>query len=269
MARESFLINPYKRRNSWPKHSAEHKIASSKGWRKRKNKTPGYATIEGGTFPRAAKRSSHKRSLTDVERSFIKGNPFGEEVIVMGANPKKHKKNKRHYAVLAEGNSPKKRKYHKSPSKNPKQHKYGKRRYRRNPATVTDGINFMKPMSLIAPTLAGMAALYANQKIPGMLGMATGIQKYGIKLAVAFGGQMAIKQALKRSDLANVFAIVSLVQVGYEALNEYVLKGLGFSGLPYGYGRTSAISYGAFPEQVAVSGYGAVPSELAQQTYQY
>jgi len=287
MASERFLINPPKRRrvkksvrkisrklklNSWPAHRAEHKVASIKGWKRRKHRAAGYAAPRGASFPRvAARKSSHRRSSTTAERHYLKGNPFGEEVILMGANPKRRKRHstkrrKRSYARAVNPPKRHKRRRTRINAANPRKRVRARRRHRRNPAAIAaSGINFMRPMTLIAPALAGIAALYAGNKIPAMLNMTTGLPKYGVKLATAIGGQMIIKKAFRRNDLANVFAIVSLVQIGYEALNEYVLAGMGLGMLPYGYGHTSALGYGAFPEELAVSGYGAVPQEVAQQ----
>jgi len=285
MARERFLINPPRRRRRVVRKSARrnafsgfpvvHKKASIKGWNKRRRKVKGYAKVVTNS---PARLSGIRRvSLLPAKRKYRRVNPFGEEVLIMGMNPRRRRKRvvhhkRRRHNIAANPKRRVRRRHRRHYAANPvRRHKrYARRRHnpirrhyrrhRRNPAEIS----ISKPSTLLTPMIIGLGAIYANQKVPDLLNMNTGIAKYGVMLATALGGAYAIDKAMKSREMANVWAVASLAMIGWEALNEYVLGTplSGFGILPYGYGHTSALGYGGVPDELAVSGYGAVPAAL-------
>jgi len=285
MARERFLINPPRRRrksvrksvsrNAFTGHPGVHKVASIKGWNKRRRKVRGYAKT---TLNSPARISGIRRvSLLTAKRKYRRVNPFGEEVLIMGANPKRrkrvhHRRRRANIAMNPKRRVRRHRRRRNNYAMNPiRRHKrYARRRHnpirrhyrrhRRNPAEIS----ISRPSTLLMPMVIGLGAIYANQKVPEMLNMTSGVSKYGVMLATALGGAYAIDKAMKSREMANVWIVASLAMIGWEALNEYVLGTplSGFGILPYGYGHTSALGYGGVPEELAVSGYGAVPAAL-------
>lgn len=253
MPKEPFLINPVKRkrskkkastkrrkRNAWRGDSVEHRKASRKGWTKRKRAKSGYAKPKGATFPRH--------------------NPL-EEVIVMGRNPRKRKhrtsrkrKNvaRRNYAGAA------------NPVRKTSRKRGRRRSYRSNPVELS----LKKPQTLLMPIAVGIAAKFANDRLPSMVGMGTGFKKYIAQLAVAFGGQMLLKPVVGKAN-ADVWALISIVNIGQGVLNEYIMPQIApetKAGIGY-YANPQISAYPSETEaEYTYSGMGAFPSE---QNYGY
>lgn len=228
------------RKNYWKGEPERHTTAASKGWRKRKKHTSGYAATTGAVYPRK--------------------NPFlGEEVLVVGMNPKrkrKARKSSKKTAVRRFSSNP--RRAHKRVVRRRKhavvRYKGNPvRRHRRNPvakmAALGGGgeISLSKPQTLLIPIAIGVAARMATQKVPAMVGMTTGYMKYGVQAGVAIGGGMLLKNFVGQRN-AMVWTIVSGVTIVEELLNQFVFN------------QAAAVAgFGAFVDE---SQLGAYPSDV-------
>lgn len=211
MAREPFLINPPIRRRR-----------SFSGLRKRrKQSASAWLGSDSPSWMRHSRTSnSWKPSVKSRRR---KANPFGEEVIIVGANPRRRRKSrsrskKRNPIVLA---NPRKRRSRKNYAMNPQRRSY--RRHRRNPAesgSLSMGGIMKNPMALAIPILAAAAGLAAANILPSTLSMTTGWKKYGVQAAVAIGGAMLVKNLMK----SNSAAMAWLAGVGGWVLYDNFLK---------------------------------------------
>lgn len=259
MPKEPFLINPAKRkrskkkvlakrrkRNAWRGDPVGHKKASLKGWRRRKKARTGYSKPEGATFP--------------------KYNPL-EEVIVMGRNPKGRKRisSRKRKNVARQNHARAANPMHTRKSNK----KRGRRRsHRRNPVELS----LRKPQTLLMPIAVGIAAKFANDRLPSMVGMGTGFMKYVAQLAVAFGGQMLLKPVVGKAN-ADVWALISIVNIGQGVLNEYIMPQLttGAPATKAGIGYYSNPQIGAYPSEVeyTYNGMGAYPDEATAEAEGY
>lgn len=251
MAREPFLINPPKR-------------VRRKSTKKRSN----------------PKRSVKKRR-NSVRR---KKNPYGQEVVVVGRNPKRRKrratrKRKRTYKRRRNpvAVAPKRRRRRRS---NPvarkvtrrrvrRNYPVARRRKRRNPAMTFGGMNLRKPMTLIMPVGVGVASLMATKAAPNMLNL-TGNMRYLAQVGVAVAGGMILKKPLGAQNAA-VWAIVSLVSTASEVLRDKVggvFSGMGaFVDFERGYPIPGADNM--MGEYATSDNYGAFVDEGPYETGEY
>lgn len=228
MAREPFLINPprrrrvraRRRRNAWfestatAPYSPRHAAAAVRGWkRKGKKAKPRYA--------------GWKR----------KANPFGEEVIIMGANPRRRHRRRRTVNRVHRRRRSFRRSYGLNPRRkrrsyarrryNPIRRRRSHRRHRRNPAAAASigSFSLSRPSSLLMPIAVGIAAKIALDKIPAMLGttFSTGIMKHVGAAAIAVGGSMLTSKFLGK-QAGNIFMLFAGTTVAWNLVNEYVLN---------------------------------------------
>ena len=233
MARESFLINPVRRKvkrnikrktrsNAWPRAAAAHRKASKRGWNLRTRRKRGYAKPAGATYPRY--------------------NPFGEEVFIVGANPRRRtsrkrvtKRRKRRNPVrgLTKRNAwyGSSRKHAAAARKGWRKRSRSKsrRRARRNPARSTalslGGINPMKPLTMLRPAIVGAAGYLVAERVPAMVGFPVGWAKTGVQAGVAVAGSMLLKRFLGKRD-AIIFAIGSSIVIAKDLIEQYILSAI-------------------------------------------
>lgn len=233
MAREPFLINPPKRVKGRPK-----KRTVSVKRKRRVTTAKKMRPVVYKTGPRTYSRSSFSRS----KRRGISINPVGEEVLIVGANPKRRKRRKIATRAI------KRRR---------------KRSYRRNPVSL-GGINLRKPMTLLMPVIIGLGAKMATEKVPSMVNMSKPLPKFGVQAAMAIGGGLLLQKPLGKNNAA-IWAIVSGVTALSGLLNNYVFKqalsyvsDMGVPEVSYD-GNSGEVEYGsvdAFPDEL-----GAYPYE--------
>ncbi len=218
-------------------------------------------------------------------------NPFGEEAMIVGFNPRHSKRSKRkgvsttmarkrrrrrsrifalnprhrihrrrhlNFGELAMLNPRHRRHIRQNPVR-----RYGRRRHRRNPAARATGlpaISWRKPMSLLVPAAVGTGAFVACDYLPAKLGMTTTFPRLGVKAAVGIGGSMVVSKFLGKTN-GTVWLIVSGVNILQDVLRTFVFQPT----------VLTTAGYGAFPYQdggmagdmgVAGSeGFGAFPGE--------
>lgn len=246
MSREPFLINPPRRvlrrkrkPNPWKGQKAAHKVASLKGWKKRISKVKGTAISSGYTLPR---------------------NPFGEEVIIVGANPKRRRikrvkkrnawrGNTRKHSVAAKKGWRKKRR---NPvSMNPRKNR--KRSYKRNPFAIP------KINNLVMPTLVVVSSAITTKHLPSLLKIESQIPRIGVQAAVAFGVPMLAGKFLGPNK--QLWTAVSLGMILLDLVEDKIV------GMLSGYGDFNSMTYNspellsAFPEEVDTGTLAAFPDE--------
>lgn len=317
MAKEAFLINPYRKKRSRSKGKSKRRKGGLPGgllsrmvkrygakqgmrmaWQsyrqgERKNPRPRTKVPEWVTsrHPKLktllGKRSKSSRSklrgmgfsLSGGSKSWEKfrkrkpiKNPFGEEVIVVGANPRRKRKKRvsrrRTSLVRYLGNRGVRRRRSRGRrllSNAPRRRRNlalnRRRRYRRNPAramALGGGISLRRPTSLVVPIAVGLAARMATIRAPLMLGVVSPLPKYGIQAGVALGGGLLLKRVLGNTN-AMVWAIVSGVTILENILNDFVFSRAVAVTAPgaAGMGYYEPEGVGAFPEE----GMGAYPYE--------
>lgn len=223
MAKEAFLINPPKRKTSRKKAKKRALPKSMKG--KKRKRISVYKT---------GKKSYSRSPYSPSKQDGIMVNPYGEEVIVVGANPRKRRRKRK--AVRRKRRNPvaTRRTYKKRTRRNPvaKRRVYRKRRnpiakrrttrrrIRRNPAMAIGTMRLNKPMTFVMPVMTGVASAIATKKIPAMLNL-TGNMRYLGQVAVGLIGGMILKKPLGAQN-ATIFAIVSLASTAQEVLAERV-----------------------------------------------
>ena len=263
MAREPFLINPPIR-----------KRRSLSGLRKRRNKSTSAWSDKSPSWMRHSSKTLSTNSWKpSARRHKRKVNPFGEEVIVVGANPRRRKRSrsrsKRRNPIAAVNprrrrrsrNSfalnPKRRR-RKNYAMNPRRKSY--RRHRRNPAE-SGGLSIKSimsnPMALAVPVLAAAAGLVAATYIPKTLSMTTGWKKYGVQAAVALGGAMLVKNLMK----SNSAAMAWLAGVGGWVIYDNFLKS--YLTTSTSSSSTTSGRLGAFRPRLALPGQGSSSLRLS------
>ncbi len=246
MAREPFLINP-------PRRGRKRRIV------KRKRHTNSWFG-EIKRHSAAAKRGARKRV---IKKRKHKKNFLGEEVLIVGANPRRRKRNKvhrrkRHYALANPV------RHHRRRRHNPVRKRRHARR-RRNPIEMS----FKNPKSFIMPIAAGLAGKWASDKIPAMLGttFSTGYMKIAAQAAIAFGGGMLLKRFVGK-DAAQAFTLVAGVNAAIGLFDQFV-PGL-FSGYSGGFGSlgyTAPIAH-RMPSARQKQGYDAFPTDFSAFPYE-
>ncbi len=257
MSMEAFLINPAKRRvkrrkssgirrkkrggglpsgllsrmikthgikrgmkEAWKAHRSgvrnpRKKLPASYHIKGRKHRPVVYSGIRRGTYA----RSPYSRSPQI--------NPFGEEVMIVGANPRRKRRVRRRkssYLRNDPGRKRRRRSYSLS-RRNPVIHRRKRRHYRRNPARGgAIAISARRPMSLLMPALAGTGGFFAADYIPAAIGMtASPLTRIGIKAGVAFGGGMLVSKFMGSKN-GSAFAIGAGINVLNDVLRTYVFK---------------------------------------------
>ena len=235
MPNEPFLINPAKksRRSGKKKNKAKLPPTYHRG-AVRKSRPVFYSGVVSGAV---------KRSPEGLLRTI---NPFGEEVLIVGANPKRKidSKKKKHYAIA---------KHQKNPVA--KQKKGKKKHHRRNPvAQALSGVSITKPMSLLMPIGMGIASAFAVKRLPGMLKLAPHDLAAGkiswmrvlAQLGISVGGGLAISKFLEKTS-GIVFTVVGSSLTIMELLNTAVFKGQ--------LSDVSGIDLSQYEEEEATQGY--------------
>lgn len=253
------------RRNTFKGHPKAHGDASARGWNLRRVHKRGYAKQTGATYPR--------------------WNPFGEEVMIVGANPGRKRKRTRRNLSLNRKRRVVHRRRRRVYALNPwrrrrsvyyshnRRRRRGRRRYlpmlrnrairsnrrrrrhyRRNPAFGggLPAMSIRRPMSLLIPMAIGAGGYMAADLLPAKLNMVDTFPRLGVKAAVAIGGSMVLSKFMGRSN-GTIFMIGAGINLFQDLLKTFVFKtavaGLG------GYGAyVHPGGYGAYTE--AYDGYG-------------
>ncbi len=263
MSMESFLINPVRKRRrkvsgakrrkrsgglpsgllsrmirthgikrgmkeAWKAHRAgarnpRKKLPASYHIRGRKHRPVVYGGIKKGVYARSP--YSHSPQI----------NPFGEEVMIVGANPRRKRVRRKRIGV-----SKRRRSYKRNPLSlmglNPRPRRrsvvrHRRRSYRRNPYSGAIAISARRPMSLLMPAIAGTGGYFAADYIPAVIGMsASPLTRIGVKAGVAFGGGMLVSKFMGNKS-GTAFAIGAGINVLNDVLRTYVFGGTAVSGL--------------------------------------
>jgi len=233
-------------KEAWKAHKSgvrnpRKKLPASYHIKGRKHRPVAYSGIRRGAYV----RSPYSRSPQI--------NPFGEEVMIVGANPKRRKRvvRRRKRSYLRNDPGRKRRSYSLSGRK-----RVSRRRSRRNPArSGVPAISMRRPMSLLMPAIAGMGGFFAADYVPAAIGMsASPLTRIGIKAGVAFGGGMLVSKFM--GSKSGMFFSVG---AGINALND-VLR-------TYVFGGTALTGLGAFvrPQIRRTAGMGAMVYPSAQR----
>jgi len=198
------------------------KLSASYHIRGRKHRPVVYSGIRKGVYA----RSPYSRSPQI--------NPLGEEVMIVGANPRRRRRKTRRRNLVANPVRRRRRRYSmKRRRANPmiNRKRYSRRRsYRRNPATAI-AISARRPMSLIMPALSGAGGFFAADYIPAAIGMsASPLTRIGIKAGVAFGGGMVISKFMGTKS-GTSFAIGAGINVINDIMRTYIFKTAATAGL--------------------------------------
>lgn len=307
MAIEPFLINPVRRRRV-SKSRKRRGISGRKGlpggllksaikkFGLKKGMKEAWKAFRGGVGIRTRRRVKTRKVRTRARRA-KRRNPLGEEIIVVGANPRKrrcnvmarrrrksvrrkarrHVRRRRRSSMLMNENPRRRvRRHRRRVSKrrrsffmneNPRRRRRFTNPKRRRSARGRRGgvavgaLDIRKPMNLIMPITTGIVAKVVVDRVPAMLNITSPLPKAGVQLAVAFGGGMLLKRMIGSTN-ANIWMLIGAISVATDLLNTYVLKGMltglgGFSAIPYRPSR--ALS--AFPEEVVAAGEMIYPYE--------
>ena len=221
MASEAFLINPKRKRKVVARKKTVRKVVVRKAHRAkraqsrigelsglRRHRPVMYETADKvwTRSPLSKSRQSHIRvnpfgrfsslrrnrpMLSSRKRSF-NTNPFGEEVMIVGANPKRRKINRksrskmRHNPLFGlSGLNPRRRRFGSIFKTNPKK----RRSIRRNPVNVgAIAGNVTSALPLVA---TGVVGAVAANTAPKLL-KTTGYMSYGVQAAVIAGGSFVV-----------------------------------------------------------------------------
>lgn len=281
MSMEPFLINPARRRTKRRKVSRARRRKRSGGLpgallsrmirtygTKRGMKEAWKAYRTGKRNPESLPASYHRRAAkvhrpvvysgirkgvwkaSPLHRGLRIVNPFGEGVMIVGANPKRRKgvkKSKRSYRVNEPGR--KRRHSYSMKRRNEPGRKYV-RHYRRRNAPRSSAtamtVSMRRPMGLLMPVVAGTGGFLAADYIPAAIGMSTSpLTRIGIKAGIALGGGMVVSKFMgSRGGYA--FAIGAGINAFNDVVRTYVFKT----------GVTAGL--GAFAPHRRVSGMGAM-----------
>jgi len=156
-------------------------------------------------------------------------NPFGEEVMIVGANPRR--KRVKHRRKRA--NSPvRHRRSYRMRSNAPAHRVRHRRSYRRNPArSGVPALSFRRPMSLLMPAVAATGGFFAADYIPAAIGMSTSpLTRIGIKTGIAFGGGMVVSKFMGSKN-GMFFAVGAALNVLNDVMRTYIFGGTAITGL--------------------------------------
>ena len=226
-------------------------------------------------------------------RSKIKGitiNPFSEEVIVVGANPRKNSKNRvvrknravsnpwqgqsrKHSAAAKKGWRKRRRKNPVMTLSNAKNKKRRYSRRRENPALRLPLIGDVG--ALLVPTLIGAGSIVVTKKVPDLLNLTGTLQRVGSQVGSALIGNIIIRKTTRSVALARIWTIAALATlVADYAITKFLpLSGVSIGAFPgFSYAENvpaieSAEAYGAFPEDMGNATYGAFPEDVSVTPY--
>ena len=158
-------------------------------------------------------------------RSKRKSNPIGETLITVGGNPMQY--------------------FH-----------------RRNPVSVQGGLKSIMDVKHWGPlAVTGGLSAAAAGIVPGMLVQYSGTNPWvqiGVRLAVAFGGGMAIGQYVSKEH-GSVWAVVGTSLIAYDLIKQYIFPSIGLSGVGAydydGYEQQGDSQVNAFPQAQGMSAY--------------
>lgn len=163
------------------------------------------------------------------KRLGVRINPLGEEVMVVGLNPRRRRR----------------------------------RRYRRLKHNPPVSLSVRGIGNLAVPVLAGVASKLVVERIPQYTGWVSGIPKYGSQLVVAIGGGWAISKYVS-STAGYAWAIVGTAVVVSDIISSYLFSS---PAVTSGIGQEfPEYEIGAFPTETEVGepyGVGAYPYEYA------
>jgi hypothetical protein len=256
-----------------------------------------------GRRKRKINRARRKPTLYRVRANSRRKNPLGEEVILVGANPRRKRRHRKNvwrghsagHARAARKGWVHRRRYSANPRRrsrrylmsNPKRHyrrrkrylmdnprrhhrsyrrNYRRRHYRRNPATALSGINIMRPMTLVMPLIVGFSAKWATERVPAMVGITSPMTKLGVQVGVMAAGGILLRKPLGSTNAA-IWTIMSGVVILTDVLNTYVFSKLAAPAATAGF--SAFPSYRA-PGAVSYDqGMSAYPEELGFGAYPY
>lgn len=283
MSMEAFLINPARRSKRKASRTGKRKKKRSgglpKGLLSRMIRTYGikrgmkeaWKSVKSGSIKSSTRKRKknpweqvtyprHTSKLWRTKRTGRWGkktghkNPFGEEVLIVGANPRRRKRRvsrRRH----VRRNDPGPRRYHMSTRRrrrarrnDPGRKRSYRRHYRRNlPArSGAFSLSASKPMSLIMPIAVGTGGYFVSDYIPAAIGMsASPMTRIGVKMGIAFGGSMVLSKFLGAKN-GVAFAMGAGINAVNDILRTYVFK------------TVTAAGIGAFAPAMRPAGLGAV-----------
>ena len=192
------------------------------------------------------------------KRNRMRCNPLGEEVVILGLNPK----HRRRETSMARRRSRRR----KNPfGLNPKRRS---RRTRRNPALSLGGVqSTIKKTLPIAIT--GGAAIIASSIVPNLVRVSSPWMRRGVQAATALAGGAVVSKAINK-DHGLAWTIAGAAVIMADILQTYVvgrfMPGLtstaGFGALSEGdYYENAEYGMGAFPTGMSGLGMNAYPEE--------
>lgn len=159
-------------------------------------------------------------------------NPFGEELMVVGANPRRRKR---------------------SYSLNPRRRRYMRRRHRKSSKRMRS--NPIASMKTLLPMIAtGTLGALITKAAPKLLGMTSPWAAYGTQAAVVLGGGWAADKWVGRS-LSDAWIIGGAALVLSDVIGGLIggsFAGLGFDAFP---GGANYNLLSAFPSEAGYAGY--------------
>lgn len=214
-------------------------------------------------------------------------NPFGESLMIAGANPFRGG-HRRHRGLFGRnsffGHAGAHSKATKKGDRKFKRNARRKHYYRRNPASMVQniiGYDFLGNLPMLA---TGAASLIATTGMPGFLNMQNvAWKKYGIEAATIIGGGFAIRKFAKSSKHSTAWIIGGSAAILAELIRTYVLPMIpgmaAFKGFDYAVGtpaygpgysgvgdyRIAGDAMGAFPD----TGFGAFPDSQVGYSYEH
>jgi len=254
------------RRNVWADDTGGHRLAALKGWKRRRT-----------TSARRRRRRNPWEQISYPARSSVlwrvkrtgrfgshaRRNPYGEEVMIVGANPRRRRKRIRRFSDNFD--NPRWRQVR----SRVRSQVLRRRRFRDNPRRRTAGVpalSFRRPMSLVVPIAVGTAAFVLTDRVPAMVGVTATWQKYGAKAAVGVGGSMLVGKFLGRTQ-GIVWLLGSGINIATDLVKQFLLPRVsapvaGYGAFPYAY------DYGE-PRGIGYEGYQAFPDEMAAGGYPF
>lgn len=256
MAQEPFLVNPPKRKKKGIPSSLLRKMTRRWG-------------------PKRAM----KKAWEEMEKK--KKNPFGEEVMIVGLNPRRRRRGKvQRKRAASKKIAHKKKKRVKTPSKKkkivvayqtgPKTYtrsayskskkagiKINRPRRRRNPAVK----NMFDVKSALPHVAVGAGSAIAVAVAPSIIPVQAPVVKYGVQLGTVVGGGLLLGKTVKDKSLGITWAITGSAVILADILKTYVLQGMfGLSDVE------SAYALDAYPNE-ADEGFAAFPDEQSLEAY--
>lgn len=264
MPTEPFLINPYRvprRRFTRPVLDIERR----------------YYPRKREVFRNSAmvlNEPSRLRALSGYRR-VLGRNPLGEEVMIVGANPRRRKRRReRREGRLETVRASRIRRRRVSRRRRPRKGFFARlfglnprremltrrRRYRSNPPRAASAelpaFSLANPEKFIMPAAVATAGFLAADRAPSMINVTGTLPRFGVKFAVVVGGGLLISRFLGKAN-GVVWSIGSSVNLLSDILKTYVFKTTlaGFSAYPTVPGITYESGMGAYPAEYEFAGY--------------